>query len=350
MDFGNYVQIIKTTDAELRGYKNLAPEVKASILPLFELTRSRSTKIVPDGDIRRRITNIKESVEGRFILDLTSHESLINHQIEDLLDDANGFLSWTNFVIELETPGLIPAIHVYEDSDPENIKTQVISLCNAFECVAFRVPADDRNLDFYLRNIVPSLKSESQLLVIIDAELITSSDFARKHEFIENKIKFIRRQYPDISLCCSASSFPQYVVNLDGCEDEYGEFPILEWSLFLGLKTRYENLIYGDYGSVHPVRYQSRGGSWVPRIDYPLTETIIYSRFRRHVGGYEECAVELVDNTAFDRIPCWGTDQIIEASEGNPNGKSPSFWIAARINIHSTRKVQDLYELYFGLL
>ncbi len=349
MEFGNYVQIVKTTDAELRGYKNLSGEVKRDILPLFELTRSRSTKIVPDGDIHRRIKNIHEAVEGNFILDLTSHDDLVNHQIEDLLDEENGFSEWTSFVQELELKGLIPVIHVYEDGDPHNIQVQASTLGRNFEKVAFRVPANDSNIGFYLSNIVPHLRSETQIIIIIDGEYLSNADFLSKKEFIEHKIRFISARYPNAYVCCAASSFPQYVVNLDGCEDEYGEIPILEWNLFKDLKQRYKNLIYGDYGSVHPVRYQSRGGSWVPRIDYALTDTIVYSRYRRHVGGYEECAAALVDNPAFDRFPCWGTDQIIEAAEGNPNGKSPSFWIAVRINVHSTRKVQDLMMLELGL-
>ena len=39
-----YVPVMKTGDAELRGLANLSSDVKDRIVPLIELTRSRSSK------------------------------------------------------------------------------------------------------------------------------------------------------------------------------------------------------------------------------------------------------------------------------------------------------------------
>jgi hypothetical protein len=41
----NYVPIIKTGDAEVKGFLNLLEKTKNSITPLFELTRYRKTRI-----------------------------------------------------------------------------------------------------------------------------------------------------------------------------------------------------------------------------------------------------------------------------------------------------------------
>ncbi|SFR39391.1 Beta protein [Marinobacter gudaonensis] len=341
----NYIQVIKTTDAELKGYANLADEVKSEILPLFELTRSRISKRVPEGSIYRRLENIKESVgENPFILDLTSHEDLMNYQIEELLDDEDGFSAWTNFVESLEIESLIPAIHVYQDGDPEDVVKQVERLSASFESVAFRIGADDTDLDFYLRSIKRGLRNEDQLLVIVDAEFITEWDYSAKKNDLEQKISFLNREVPNASVSICGSSFPKSVKDSSAGSDAYGKLPIYEYAIFSELSADHPNLIYGDYASIHPVRYQAGGGNWVPRIDYPLDDFIIYYRFRRDEGSYPRCAQELVDDSDFDDLACWGTEQIYSALSGEPNGKSPSFWIAVRLNIHITRKVRSLTQ------
>ncbi|MBW3225446.1 beta family protein [Marinobacter adhaerens] len=339
----NYLQVIKTTDAELKGFFNLSDEVKRKILPLFELTRSRTTKIVPEGSIYRRLENIREAVgDNEFVLDLTSHEDLMNYEIEELLDDENGFSAWTSFIDSLNLKQVIPAIHVYQDGDPDDIVEQVRVLSSSNEKVAFRVGSDDTELEFYLRHIKRGLASDSQLLLVFDAGFITEWDYQKKKNELDQKIKFARRYIPDADVTICGSSFPKSVKDSSSGKDDYGKLPIWEWVIFCELKGDYPNIIYGDYASVHPVRYQTGGGGWVPRIDYPLDEYIIYYRYRRDDGSYPRCAEELVDDVDFDDLSCWGTEQIHSALSGEPNGKSPSFWIAVRLNIHITRKATFL--------
>ncbi|MBS8239126.1 hypothetical protein DYI22_01245 [Marinobacter lipolyticus] len=339
----NYLQIIKTTDAELKGFSNLSDEVKNKILPLFELTRSRTTKIVPEGSIHRRLENIKDAVgDIPFILDLTSHEDLMNYEIEELLDDTGGFSAWTDFIDNLNLKQVIPAIHVYQDGDPNDIVRQVRVLSSSNEKVAFRISSNDAELEFYLRNIKRGLAADSQLILIFDAEYISEWDWPKKKNELEQKILFAQRYIPDASISVCGSSFPKSVKDASSGKDDYGKLPIWEWFIFNELKALYPNIIYGDYASVHPLRYQTGGGGWVPRIDYPLEDNIIYYRYRRDDGSYPRCAAELVDDPDFDGLSCWGTEQIYSALSGEPNGKSPSFWIAVRLNIHITRKALRL--------
>lgn len=339
----NYLQVIKTTDAELKGFSNLSDDVKSKILPLFELTRSRTTSIVPEGSIYRRLDNIKEAVgDNPFILDLTSHEDLMNYQIEELLDDENGFSAWTNFIDSLDLNAVIPAIHVYQDGNANDIIEQVRVLSSSNERVAFRIDSNDTDLEFYLRNIKLGLSNPRQLILIFDAGFITDWDYERKKNELEQKIRFAQRHIPEASISICGSSFPKSVMDSSSGNDDYGKLPLREWAMFCELSPAYPSVIYGDYASVHPVRYQTGGGGWVPRIDYPLDEHIVYYRYRRDDGSYPRCASELVDDNDFDSLDCWGTEQIYSALSGEPNGKSPSFWIAARLNIHITRKAKKL--------
>lgn len=335
-----YLQIIKTTDAELKGYANLADDVKSKILPLFELTRSRTSSRVPEGSIHRRLANIKDAIGNNpFILDLTSHEDLMNYQIEELLDDNNGFSAWTDFIKDLNTSQVIPAIHVYQDGDPENIIRQVSMLCETNERVAFRVGSEDEELEFYLEKIKEGLINEQQLIIIIDAEHITERNYHSKKSELEQQLLVASRVTPQASISVCCSSFPKSVLVPNAGGDAYGKLPLYELTVFEELKNVYPAIIYGDYASIHPFRYQTGGGGWVPRIDYPLHGYIVYHRYRRDDGSYTKCAEELVSDSDFDNLHCWGTEQIHSClSGGEPNGKSPSFWISVRLNIHITRK------------
>lgn len=342
----SYVQVVKTTDAELKGFRLLSEEVKKDITPLFELTRSRTSKKVPDGDIGKRIDHVLEAVgENPFILDLTSHDDLSNSQIDYLLDDLDGFKNWTDFVMSIDHESIIPVVHLYMGDGVASTALQIERLIQNFETLAVRFSLSDEDALEYLRFLSVVIPNNIKLIVVVELGYLEEKNRVSTNneaiEFLDTFMQLCQR----FSISFVASSFPSSVKSIPGCYDDRGEIPVLEWDLFLGLRGRFPALIYGDYGSIHPIRYQSRGGSWVPRVDYPLSERIVYSRYRRDDGGYVQAARDIVRLPEYDRLLCWGTGEIESAALGAPNGKSPSFWISARLNIHSTRKVMDIGKL-----
>ena len=66
---------------------------------------------------------------------------------------------------------------------------------------------------------------------------------------------------------------------------------------------------------------------------------IYFSRNRREEGGYIECAkrIALLSHFKTDTLKCWGMTEIKKTSAGDPGGKSPSYWISVRSNIHMSR-------------
>lgn len=81
-----YFPILKTSYAELKGYENLSDKEKDSIIPIFELTRSRITKNNSEGTLSLRMQDLFEKVGDRpFILDLTTEEALSNKEIDSPL-------------------------------------------------------------------------------------------------------------------------------------------------------------------------------------------------------------------------------------------------------------------------
>ncbi|HDZ9215193.1 TPA: beta family protein, partial [Vibrio cholerae] len=113
-----YFPIIKTRDAELKCFQNLDKIILDQILPIYELTKSRKTTKTPDGDINRRMGQIKDIQGGNpFILDLCTDDKYINPQIEQLIDEYQGFQDWQYFLSIYKDLNIIPMVHLYEDAN-----------------------------------------------------------------------------------------------------------------------------------------------------------------------------------------------------------------------------------------
>jgi hypothetical protein len=345
-----YVPTLKTSDAELRALRELSDEQKSKFIPLFELTKSRRTKKDRIGKISKRLDTIKDIMGDKpFILDLmTSHESMMNTEIENLLDEYDGFEAWFNFVVEHKKElNLIPTIHVVPDELHEVTKL-TNKLAQEFDCLAFRLEAEDDDASLYLeaiKNGIP-LESHVSLIVIIDANYLDSRvplDYIQ--DKIENRISELNATgIPSSAVVISSSSFPSSVTDVAG--DKHGKIPQIEKTLFANIRHKdfMHNLVYGDYASVHPIKYDVGGYGWVPRVDISTSSEYIYHRYRRESGGYISAADKMIHDPNYENINVWGNEQILKASEGDPNGLSPSFWISVRINIHISRILLDLYE------
>jgi hypothetical protein len=149
---------------------------------------------------------------------------------------------------------------------------------------------------------------------------------------------------PPLRVAFPGSSFPKAVGSGEYGEDDKGNFSAIEIPLYDLLRSAYPNspLIYSDYAAVHPIRYPTRGGSWVPRIDIYQGGEFIFSRLRADDGGYAAAAKEIKTLYGKSLPDCWGSDQIKQASTGVVPGRSPSYWISARINLWITQRTNEL--------
>lgn len=339
-----YVYSVKTTDAELRGVREISSErfVSDGSLPVFELTRSRATKKLANGDVDKRMEQIREICAGRpFVLDLTSHDDLSNPQIERLHDDANGFKNWRDFLSRYNDLDIIPAIHTYVEDFEQSLREEVGALSISHGKMAFRLDAEVDPLPF-LRVISDQLGGLERVLLIVDAEYVDEKNFQAKSMSIVRRLQDIAESdLGFLHVVVMSSSFPSSVTSREGGGDDFGALVQYEKRLFEEAVMPSGRLIYGDYASIHPVRYQTRGGAWVPRIDISHDEYYIYTRYRREDGGYVRAAQEMVALDEYDVPNCWAADQIDAAAAGSPNGRSPSFWISARLNGHVSRVIDS---------
>jgi len=347
-----YLPIIKTGDAELRGIENLSKNIKDSMMPLFELTKSRKTPTMDEGDIYRRLQKIEEIYGKRpFILDLTGEPKLSNEQIRYLHDNNNGYKHWVAFLSSLKNrfPSVIPVVQISDEGINtakefyDRIKAQVKMLCDHFDLIAYRFSLWYEDFEKDLESIC-NVKS-SNLVCIIDGGYIPQEKAGVYSTSAINVIKKMK-VFP-VKMILAATSVPQNPI--EHGEDDRGEYRLEEHFFYeevkVGFKTK---IIYGDYATIHPTRSSQAGGNgWVPRIDIPTKETIFYRRSRKdeseisYTEAYTRVAELIVENKRYKEVKrligdCWGTEQIEMAAQGLPPKLSPSFWISVRMNIHMT--------------
>jgi hypothetical protein len=345
-----YCPILKTTTAELRGLSFLDENAKEGLLPVIELTRSRRSKYNPDGDIKKRLDNLKESWGERpFMLDVTTEEDMQNTQIEDILQGGrDGFSDWVYWVTKARETGLsiIPAIHY--DFDYENgVRKEIKALLRVVDTLAFRVGPYDDDLDEMLNNL-SEWADLSNIVVLLDAgyqSLSVNPKGNFSSVFLDVASDILKREVPPKAVVGAFSSFPDSVRRKNYGSDAQGAFPIAELVTHRELKEH--GVVAGDYGSVHPIRYDMGGGTWIPRIDFIDTnECFHYHRYRREDGGYERAARMVVKDSSYKPFTgdVWGDREIRDAADGEPGGKSPVHWIAVRVNLYMTKMYRSFRE------
>jgi hypothetical protein len=343
-----YIPIIKTTSAEIKAFENLSNDVKSYILPLFELTKDRThKKNYPEGRLEKALENaLNAQKSGKMILDLTSHEDLINSEIEELFNTNNGYENWCNFIKKTNvTERIYPTIQIDADKYDESpeaaekeIINQVKKLKSICEKIVLRANLDIKpeELVILLGYIYKGLSKKEDLIIILDAGYIKQLNVSGYSSEFCNRIEMINKTYGVTNFVVSASSFPKSVMEYG--QDHEGNFKIEEINLHSKVSNTLSNfnISYSDYALIHPVRYDVRGGTWVPRVDVPLENEVFYHRYRRDDGGYIVAAQKAIKDNRYSSVGSWGNEQIVFASEKRPNGLSPSFWISVRSNIHMT--------------
>lgn len=339
-----YIPNLKTSDAELRALRYLSADVKDRILPAFELTRSRVTPKAPEGSVYRRAEQLLETYgEREFVIDLTTENDLLNSEMESFFDEANGYEKWRAFLVQTFSRGVIPSLQYIEEGSRENFQLQAARLAERFGRVAIRASVFDveaRTLYAWASEAV----GDSNVILMGSLFFLDPESqgiyFSRCTQFLNSVVGNSR----PAAIAFPASSFPKSVGIKPYGDDADGEFPALELPLYSSLKRTYGNLplVYADYASVHPIRYPTRGGSWVPRIDVFANGNFAYRRLRNDDGGYVQAARNVVGDFGSLLPACWGADQIRQAATGVLPGRSPSFWISARINMWVTQQARSL--------
>ncbi|WP_440255270.1 beta family protein [Candidatus Avelusimicrobium sp.] len=351
-----YIPIIKMGDAELKGVGKLLDSVKDSITPVFELTRSRKTGKLKEGSIFRRLDKLEEvfGTKRSFVLDLTSDSYLINTEIQNLQDSAQGYLNWCDFVLKQKDrfPGIIPMIQISEDENlsldenNQNLAQQVSFLKQNFQTLFYRINIDDEIYEEDLEIITKTLGDRTNSLVCcIDAVFIPREKASSCAQNIVKKVTAINNRFGITQFSLAGTSFPQTVtqISTENTADIFLEEVECAQQVAESFRQKKDiSIIYGDYASINQKRNDMITSGWIPRIDCPTKELIFYYKKRRDGEAYAQRYMEVANMVVRDsrfqqlknQINCWGIDEIEYAAKHKPRGLAPSFWISVRLNIH----------------
>ena len=349
-----YFPILKTTEAELKAYDNLDESVKLEILPVFELTKSRISKNNPHGILAKKLEKLSKVIKRRpVIFDLTTEPTYSNIEIEKMIYNASdGYREWITFLKnEKEKFTIIPTVH-YNPYKKKDVRYQVDQLRKYFSCVAFRVEVFQQNSDTYVQDFFSFCRDTGykKTILVLDGKYFREDN---KNNLFKKEVLKLTKNITSGNhhVVCAFSSFPKSPKSFG--EDSHGSIKMLESEtnqrIILNSNNGNNNIYHGDYASIHPVRYNTGGGGWIPRIDVPLNDKCIYRRYRRDDGSYIRCAKEIINNEEsykkIEDIPTWGDEEIQYAYEGNPRGKHPSHWIAVRSNLYMTKQYLRLRQV-----
>ena len=368
-----YMPILKTRPSENKAYEKLTDVVKDRILPIIEMTGARSYKypkthktlagVVRPGDINKKIDNILSLVKNRpFILDITDDESLMYDGINIIKNPENGYQEWRRFLTKNENfkQLVIPTIQ-FDTNYIADTFLQIQELNKEFRYLALKISAfkfnnpDKCSNLFNVHNLsantiiqsiidkIVEITGNDKLILILDFGFI--SEFEKYKSIIDECLNKLTNTKHLKAIIPVSSSFPSYVKPVP----EH-TFEAQEELLYSYIKNtnNYPNICFGDYASLHPVKYPTSGGGWIPRIDYiENTEILKYSykrassdkKNKNNSDAYEELAKLVVNASNYqqiDKLSVWGDEQIDLKSKGENNGNAPSFWISVRANLYMT--------------
>lgn len=331
-----YYPALRTRPAEMYGYMQLSGENKDNMLPIMTLGAWRNQE-----GLSESISQLQKAVEGRpFILDLTAESAHQNKALRTLLDSEDNFKAWQSYVVEL--PNAIPVVQITPSAKNQQIIRQTRQLeKGGLGKVAFRI-TDFLSETDKVTTALSAMDSPENALVIIDVGYIRET-MAASIAACVTAINQVREDVDDAIIAMISTSFPASVTShLDtNSGGKRGIISILERVLYQEIGGA-EVAIYGDHSSIHAKVYATTGGRYTPRIDYPLYDAWVFERRpETNSSGYVEAATALI--ASYPEIledDSWGAKMIRQAANGQIDGmKTPSSWIAARVNMHVSRQL-----------
>jgi hypothetical protein len=254
-------------------------------------------------------------------------------EFDALFEAHNGFEKYYSIVGEIEEA--LPVLRISGGSAPQ------------LEAQAEHIEELDRGLIVrveYGAVTNPIQLVEQVLGRFVDVSIFVdagwSTDILSREAWASRIIETVSRDYPEIELVVSGSSFPDSFTGIG----ERGVLPVEERFLYNNLVRRHNaaSLIYGDWGSTRPPSDPVPMRN-IPRIDLPTASQWISFRRDKELDDtedYSDIAQRVVADADWPAdLNIWGTYTIDWTAKGEPGAiRSPATAAAARINIHLHRQ------------
>lgn len=359
-----YLLIVRTAEAEIRAIGSTNKSELSKIVPLIEITRGRKKTIRPEigapypvYPFENRLAKLKKYFANQTVaVDVTSDDNLSCDETDRLYEFKDGYKNWCNFLYDLKKENvfnqIIPSLLLSfnDEKFEENFIAEIKKLEKISSALLYRCNIDYEDCYEDIDIIVKNKSSNTKLYILIDCEYVPQAMLSNVEEKCSARIQNLRSAYGEtIDIIVAGTSFPNNVTEIGDTERD--EFIISEVKLYENCKKIDPNIIYGDYGSINPIRndniVMARG--WIPRIDVALQDRYFYHKKRRegdsYTNTYKKVAKKVVKDKSFPSdLDCWGIEQI-KISQRTPTSLIPSFWISVRMNIHIIQQIKRLSSI-----
>ena len=338
LDNVNYVPTLAVRASEMNGLEFLPAATKDRMTPCMLLAPWPNSN-----SLEKSIGRIERAFPKRqYLLDIdrdylfTNLENEAQRQFAELLDPANHFENWRNFVSEYSW--VLPCVQTRGQNEAE-----IVAQIRAFQ---------ELGRPYFMR-IVLERFPENFSDIVGAFSAIGSADFSIILEggwtsdplslsawfagLIGGGLQRIDATVPAVISC---TSIPKMFTNFNSSRPASVSFSNRQLIEQVARTSNRARVIYGDWGSTRPRENGGIASRPIDRIDYPTPNSWHIARNKDDGWTFREAAQAITDDPVWEGgLGIWGEEMIANTAINPALGiNTPQKNVASRVNIHLHRQ------------
>jgi hypothetical protein len=334
----SYVPTLAIRASEMNALQFLPGATKERMTPCILLAPWANSS-----NLQKSIDRVEKAFrEQYYFLDLdrdyefTNLESATQRELVGLLDPANAFQNWCDFVAEHKW--VWPCVQTRGQSEVE-LRTQIARFQGAGRAYCMRIFVNrlPTNLDEIVKTFASS--GTADYAIILEGGWTTDplSLAVAFDGLIGGQLQQIDATVPIVLSC---TSMPKMFSDYDG---GVSRVPFTNRNLVDQILRRRANrtrIIYGDWGSTRPREPGGFASRPIDRVDYPTDMTWCIARNKGAEWNFQRAAQAIVASPEWEGdLGIWGEEMIKNTTINEELGiDTPQKNVAARVNIHLHRQ------------
>lgn len=333
-----YVPTLAIRASEMSGLEYLPGPTKALITPCILLAPWASSST-----LQKAIERVERAFRHQhYFLDIdrdyefTNLESPPQQELRELLNPADAFANWCQFVVSNEW--VWPCVQTRGQSE-QDIRRQIERFQDAGRAYCMRIFMD--RIPTNITEVVSAFASSGAADYAIILEGGWTRDPLTLAVWFDGVIGGHLQQIDaNIPIVLSCTSMPKLFTDFDG---GITQVPFTNRSLVDQIRLRRSNrtkIVYGDWGSTRPREAAGFASRPLDRVDYPTKNAWNIARNKTQNWDFKSAATAIVESDDWDGdLGIWGEEQIMNTTISPALGiDTPQKNVAARVNIHLHRQ------------
>lgn len=332
-----YVPTLAIRASEMNGLEFLPGATKDRMTPCILLAPWANSNTID-----RAIDRVQRAFPNRYyFLDIdrdyqfTNPESRPQQELNHLLDPANSFANWIDFIAQYDC--VWPCIQTRGQTESE-IRQQIEAVQALGRPYCMRIVRD--RFPSNIEEIVSASAAGGSADFVIILEGGWTRDPLSLAVWFEGVMaESLQAIDANVPLVLSCTSIPKMFMPYEGIN----LVPFSNRQLVdqIARRSNRTTIIYGDWGSTRPREPGGFANRPIDRIDYPTDSSWVIARSKDNGWDFEIAASELIENSGVwdGNLNIWGEEMIYQTTINEEIGiDTPQKNVAARVNIHLHRQ------------